>query len=266
MPLKTSLIQLVSHPDPQANISAIAGLLERAVHAGSDVAVLPENAFCYGASPESILDHQGRLYEQLAIWAKEHKLWLIGGSLPWMDPNFADKPSASCFVFSPRGEEVLHYRKCHLFDADVADAQGAYRESDHYSAGKTPGVFDTPWGKMGVGICYDLRFPEYFRLLSSAGARAVFLPSAFTYLTGQAHWEVLVRARAIENQVFLFAANQGGDHSSSRRTWGDTMAVDPWGQILARYPSGEGLITVEIDLEKQNEVRQKMPVLNHRRF
>lgn len=266
MTLKIAAIQLVSTVDINANLGQCEVLLDSASRSGAKLVVLPENALCYGAPLDSLRARQAELKGRMAALAKQHKIWLVAGSLPWFDPAFAEKPSASCFVFDSQGQEVLHYRKIHLFDADVNDATGSYRESDNYSAGTDPGIFDTPWGKFAVAICYDLRFPEYFRLLSEAGACGVFVPSAFTYVTGEAHWEVLLRARAIENQMYMFAANQGGEHTATRKTWGESMIISPWGRIVEKATLGEALVVAEINLDEVNDIRKKMPVLLHRKF
>lgn len=266
MILQAAALQLVSCADIDTNLAHCETLLATAAIDRARIVVLPENAFCYGCPMEVVATRQQEIKTRLGAWAKTYKLWLVGGSLPWLDTEFAAKPSASCFVFNPEGEEVLHYRKMHLFDADVADATGSYRESDSYSAGNSLGTFDTPWGKFGVAICYDLRFPECFRALAEAGVVAVFIPAAFTYVTGEAHWEILLRARAIENQMFMIAANQGGEHSNKRKTWGQSMIVDPWGRVLKEAALGEAIVSTELNFEELTDIRKKMPVLNHRKL
>lgn len=266
MTFKIAAIQLVSTADIDSNLDRCEQLLASASQSGANLAVLPENALCYGAPIDSVMERQVELKGRMANWARRYQICLVAGSLPWFDPDFADKPSASCFIFDDQGQEILHYRKIHLFDANVNDATGSYRESDNYSAGTDPGIFDTPWGKFGVAICYDLRFPEYFRLLSEAGVIGIFVPSAFTYVTGEAHWEVLLRARAIENQMFIFAANQGGKHSATRSTWGESMIISPWGRVIEKTGLGEALLVSEVNLLEVGELRNKMPVLKHRKM
>lgn len=266
MNLKVAALQLVSTADIDDNLQRCERLLGQAHSAGAEMVALPENALNYGAPLDLVASRQEEIKRNLAEWARHYRLWLVGGSLPWLDTDYASRPSASCFVFNSEGEEVLHYRKIHLFDADVTDATGSYRESDSYSAGSTPGMFDSPWGRFGVGICYDLRFPEYFRVLAQQDVQAILLPSAFTYVTGEAHWEILVRARAIENQVFMLAPNQGGQHSPKRKTWGQSMIVDPWGRILAQTHQGEHLVLADINFDELAGLRQQMPVLQHRKL
>lgn len=262
--MKVAAIQLVSVADIDANLARCEALLSRAADAGAELVVFPENAFTYGAPLTEVAKRQDEIREIAANWARQRQLWLVAGSLPWLDAGGAPNPSASTFVFDDQGREVLRYRKRHLFDADVKDATGAYRESDSYSAGDSIGVFSSPRGKFGVAICYDLRFPEYFRALVEKGVLGVFVPSAFTYVTGEAHWEILVRARAIENQIFVVAANQGGQHSAGRLTWGESMIVDPWGRVIQKCGLGEALLFADLDFEEQAEIRLKMPVLKHR--
>jgi len=266
MNLTVAAIQLVSTADIDHNIARCSALIGEAANQGAELIVLPENALVYGAPLATVAARQTELKALLADWAQKFGVWLVGGSLPWLDSSYANKPGASCFVFNSQGEEILHYRKCHLFDADVIDATGSYRESDSYSAGSEIGIFETPWGKFGVAICYDLRFPEYFRRLIERQVIGVCIPSAFTYVTGEAHWEVLVRARAIENQMFVIAANQGGEHSPLRKTWGESMIVNPWGRILKKTALDEALVKADINLDEVKDIRRKMPVLKHRKF
>ena len=265
--MKLAAVQMVSSNDIDQNLARATYLIEEAAKRKADIVLLPENFLCYGNKPDIFLERQHEIKTVLSEIARNEKIWLVSGTMPWNEATDSGfKPWSSCFVFDDNGNEVCRYDKIHLFDADVNDATGAYRESDTYSHGNNPGVFDTPWGKCGIAICYDLRFPEYFRVLTELGAKIIFVPSAFTYVTGEAHWEVLLRARAIENQVFVAAADQGGEHSPTRKTWGESMIVSPWGKIFAKTKDGEGLVLAYIDLNEIDAIRKKMPVLHHQKF
>ncbi len=172
----------------------------------------------------------------------------------------------ACLVFDPRGEMVARYDKMHLFDVQVDDRQAQYSESRSFEPGSRIVCVDAPVGRIGLSICYDLRFPELYRKLLEQGAEILTVPSAFTKVTGEAHWEVLLRARAIENQCFVLAANQGGVHNATRETWGHSMIVDPWGRVLARVESGEGVAVADIDLSALHALRSRMPIQSHRRL
>lgn len=269
-------VQMVSEPNLASNLKKAAALLADAAALGAECAVLPENFALFGqagSAAQGLRESQGQgeILAFLAEQARALNLWLIGGTIPlacnqqgrWADEQ---KSFASCCVFSPQGEQVSRYDKIHLFDAGVQDAVGSYRESAQFEPGSAAAWFDGPGGKWGLAVCYDLRFPEYFRLLSQAGCHFLAVPSAFVYTTGQAHWEVLLRARAIENQCFVIAANQGGHHSSSRRTWGHSMIINPWGDIVAVLPEGEGVISARLELADLTALRERMPVLSHRRI
>ncbi|MFO1368846.1 MAG: carbon-nitrogen hydrolase family protein [Marinagarivorans sp.] len=269
-------VQMVSEPNLANNLNKAAELLAEASALGAECAVLPENFALFGqagSAAQGLRESQGQgeILAFLAEQAKRLNLWLIGGTIPlacnqqglWAQEH---KSFASCCVFSPQGEQVSRYDKMHLFDAGVQDAVGSYRESAQFEPGSAAGWFEGPGGKWGLAVCYDLRFPEYFRLLSQAGCHFLAVPSAFVYTTGQAHWEVLLRARAIENQCFVVAANQGGHHCSRRRTWGHSMIVNPWGDVVAVLPEGEGVVTARLELGELQTLRERMPVLSHRRI
>jgi deaminated glutathione amidase len=269
-------VQMVSEQNLSNNLKKAAELLGQARLLGANCAVLPENFALFGqkgAADQGRLESRGagEVLPFLAEQARINNLWLVGGTIPlgcneqgqWAQNG---KSFASCCVFSPQGAMISRYDKIHLFDAGVQDAVGCYRESAQFDPGSTPGMFDGPGGKWGLGVCYDLRFPEYFRLLSQAGCDLMALPSAFVYTTGQVHWEVLLRARAIENQSFVVAANQGGHNGCNRRTWGHSMIINPWGDVLAVLPEGEGVVTARLQLAELQILRARMPVLEHRRF
>lgn len=275
--ITVAAIQMVSGSEIAPNLDLAGELIEKAASRGADLIVLPENFACYGradlasvAQAETGFD--GPISRFLGDIAKATLKWIVGGTMPCADGlngnrAGAGKAFAAQTVWSPQGQLVARYDKIHLFDADVEDGVGRYRESDRLEPGTKPVTVQTSLGALGLATCYDLRFPEYFRLLREQGAQLVTLPSAFTYATGRAHWEVLLRARAIENQVFMIGANQGGNHGAGRTTWGHSSVVSPWGDVLASaVGSGAQVVMAELDLAHLEQVRQRMPVLRHRRF
>lgn len=270
-------LQMVSGRDLAINLQRAEALISQAVEAGAELLVLPETFAVFGGGNqrqrgEAELSCDGPIRQFLSGQAAKHKVWLVGGTLPTTEANDAgrtpeqDKVFTSTYVYNADGQEVGRYDKVHLFDVDVADGQGQYRESDQFSAGDKPLLVETPWGKLGVGVCYDLRFPEFFRLLREQGADILAIPAAFTYQTGQAHWEVLLRSRAIENQCYVIGANQGGEHSAKRKTWGDSCVISPWGEKLNAQAQGEGVVTAELDFERLHKIRRDMPVQLHRKL
>ncbi|MBQ0763425.1 carbon-nitrogen hydrolase family protein [Marinobacter psychrophilus] len=275
-PALVAALQMVSGHQLQDNLNAAAALLQQAAEAGVKVAVLPEN-FAVLASDQMLPCGQQEAGSEsiirtfLAQQAKILKLWIVGGSLPLaLRPDGSvidDRVRASCLVFNDLGDEVARYDKIHLFDAQVDDAHGQYRESDTFEAGDQVVTVDTPAGRLGLAVCYDLRFPELFRALRDKGADWVCLPSAFTWKTGNAHWHALIRARAIENQLYVVAAGQGGHNSSQRRTYGHSLICDPWGSVLAEVnEDGPGMVTAALDKHWLDQLRQQMPVWSHRRL
>jgi deaminated glutathione amidase len=269
-------VQMVSEKSLANNLNKAADLLTEARLRGAQCAVLPENFALFGQAGSALQGlresrGEGEILSFLAEQARANELWVVGGTIPlgcnqlgiWAQEH---KSFASCCVFAPTGDLVSRYDKIHLFDAGVQDAVGSYQESAQFDPGSEPGVFDGPGGRWGLAVCYDLRFPEYFRLLSKADCHLLAVPSAFVYATGQVHWEVLLRARAIENQSFVVAANQGGHHGCNRRTWGHSMIINPWGDVLAVLPEGEGVVTARLDLSELTALRSRMPVLSHRKF
>jgi len=275
-PALVAALQMVSGRQLHDNLNAAAALLQQAAETGVKVAVLPEN-FAVLASDQMLPCGQQEAGSEsiirafLAQQAKTLKLWIVGGSLPLaLRPDgsvIADRVRASCLVFNDLGDEVARYDKIHLFDAQVDDAHGQYRESDTFEAGDQVVTVDTPAGRLGLAVCYDLRFPELFRALRDKGADWVCLPSAFTWKTGNAHWHALIRARAIENQLYVVAAGQGGHNSSQRRTYGHSLICDPWGSVLAEVnEDGPGIVTAALDKHWLDQLRQQMPVWSHRRL
>lgn len=267
-------IQMVSTVSLVDNLAAAGRLMRQAVGQGAGLLVLPENFAVFGdASPRAYLASQASghhsLHEWLAAQARELGTWIVGGSVPWLPDELRTQPItrlySSCGVYSPAGECVARYNKIHLFDVDVADAHGSYRESAEFLPGSATVVVDAPLGRLGLAICYDLRFPEMFRHLRDQGAEILCLPSAFTRVTGDAHWMPLLRARAIENQCYMIAANQGGRHSESRETHGHSAIISPWGEVLDVLPQGEGVAMAPMDRGFLAACRQRMPVQQHRR-
>jgi nitrilase len=263
-------IQMNSGPDVAGNLATAGRLLEEAAARGAVLAGLPENFSIMPRKETDKLavieaDGDGPIQEFLASTARRLKLWIIGGTIPVRSP-VAGRPAAACLVYDATGERRARYDKIHLFDIKVPDKDEQYRESATILPGREPVVVDTPAGRVGLGVCYDMRFPELFRQLSANGAQVLSLPSAFTVPTGRAHWETLLRARAIENLCFVLAPAQSGMHASGRETYGDTMIVDFWGGVLSRLPQGAGVVTAQLDRDKQTEVRQSFPALEHRVF
>ncbi|MFZ5722299.1 MAG: carbon-nitrogen hydrolase family protein [Pseudomonadota bacterium] len=271
--MKAAVVQMVSGRDPVLNLESAATLVAEAAQQGAQLIVLPENFAVYNpvdlpSLAEIAGDPQAPFQSFMSRLAKQHRIWLVGGSIPVRPARDDNDPRvfSSCLVYSPEGELVARYDKLHLFDVDITDAQGRYRESERFRYGDSVVVFDTPFARIGVAVCYDLRFPELFRALTERGAEIIVLPSAFTRLTGQAHWEILVRARAIENTCFLLAAGQGGRHDARRETFGHSMIVDPWGVVLAGLGEGEAVAVANLDTRTLSNVRERLPSIAHRRL
>lgn len=264
--------QMVSRSDWAENKASIARGLAQAASAGVKLLLLPENAAIFGAASQ--LAEAGQIQfitEWLSAQARQHELTLIAGTLPLKQrPDGVTVPEgrvrSATLVFGPDGALLGRYDKRHLFDVDVADAQGRYQESATFEPGDDIPLIETPVGRVGVLTCYDLRFPEQARHLRRLGADILVVPAAFTAVTGEAHWQVLLRARAIENQCLVVAAGQGGQHSEQRKTWGHSQVVNAWGEVLAeRHESGEGLVAALYDEGEQHALRRRMPVEQHRR-
>lgn len=268
-------IQMVSTTDIDDNLNQASLLLARAAEQGARVAVLPENFAVLDTANMPLhgsreLSADGPIRSFLAEQARKHGLWIVGGSLPIGarpdGTSLEDRVRASCVVVDDQGREVARYDKIHLFDAMVEDSQGQYRESDTFEPGDDLVTVETPAGRLGLSICYDLRFPEMFRQLREKDVDWVTLPSAFTWHTGDAHWHPLVRARAIENQVWVVAPGQGGQNSERRRTYGHSMIVDPWGRIMKELVEGAGVVVADLDPDQLKQIRTRMPVWEHRRL
>lgn len=268
---RAAAIQMVSGTDLQANLEQAASLLEKAAEAGASLAVLPENFALMGAGDAAKLavaeaPGAGPIQTFLSTQAARHRLWIVGGTIPLQQPSQVDRAYASCLVFDEQGRQAARFDKIHLFDVHIPGRDESYAESASTLAGDEVVVLDTPLGRLGLAVCYDLRFPELFRRMQDQAVEIIALPSAFTAATGRAHWEVLLRARAIENLCFVVAPNQGGKHAGGRETWGDSLIVDPWGQVLDRLAQGPGVVIGEIDLERQRQTRARFPALQHRRL
>ena len=266
--MKAAALQMTSGPDVQANLAEARLLLEEAHAADARLAVLPENFAFMGihdadklAVGESL--GGGPIQDFLAATAQRLGLWVIAGTIPLRVAGDA-RVAAASLVYNAQGERVARYDKIHLFDVELPERAESYRESANMAPGKTPALIDTPIGRVGLAVCYDVRFPELFRNLSAQGAEVFVLPSAFTAPTGRAHWETLLRARAIENLCHLIAPAQSGFHANGRETYGDSMIVDYWGRILGRLPRGRGCVSADIDLVRQAQVRKSFPALLHR--
>ncbi len=251
--------------DKAANLKIAGELIREAAGRGARVVALPELFFWGGrqeqdgAAAESI---PGPTTEALAALARELGIYLVGGSILERVEG-RDKVFNTCIVFDPDGRLIATYRKLHLFDVDIEGGVSA-RESQYRAAGSEPVVVGCDAAALGLAICYDLRFPELFRKLADGGATVVCIPSAFTFATGSVHWETLLRARAIENQVYVIAPNQHGRAVSGVLSYGNSMIVDPWGTVLARGGAGDGIIMAEVDLDYLDRVRREIPCLNHR--
>ena len=261
---RIAAVQMVSGPDIAQNLRDADRLVAEAAARGAQLVALPEYfPLISGDDMDKVRarekDGAGPLQDFLRETALRHKVWLVGGSIP-LEATVPDKVRNSCLVFDAAGRLVARYDKIHLF--------GFRRGTEHYNESQTiePGdavvAFDSPVGRVGVSICYDLRFPELYRAMGPVDLLVV--PAAFTHTTGQAHWELLLRARAVENLCYVLAAAQGGTHPSSRQTWGDSMAVDPWGGVLDRLAKGPGVVTAEMDTARIADLRASLPALQHR--
>jgi predicted amidohydrolase len=269
-----SAIQMVSESDPDSNLLRLKKLLTELSPDENQLVLLPENVLsfadkaCYLSLAEEL--GNGIYQQQLAALAKQYRCYLVCGSFP-VKSTEKGKVFTTSLVFSPQGELICHYHKLHLFDAQVSDKRGAYRESDSFTPGHNMALFD--WSlapdtvvKAGLAICYDLRFPALFQVLRARGADIILVSAAFTKVTGEAHWQPLLQARAIENQCYIVAANQGGVNSDGRETFGHSMIISPWGEVLTQLQYGEGVIAAGFNKSLLEEVRQAMPVIQHNRF
>jgi deaminated glutathione amidase len=268
--MKVAAIQMTSGPDVAANLEQARGLLAEAAERGARLAALPENFSFMGlrdADKRAVAepDGSGPTQDFIAATARQLRLWIVGGTVPLLAGGDG-RVAAACLVYDSDGERVARYDKIHLFDVDLPGRAETYRESAHVAPGSRAAVLDTPVGRLGLSVCYDVRFPELYRHLSAAGAQLLAVPSAFTSPTGRAHWETLLRARAIENLCYVVAPAQSGFHPGGRETYGDSMIVDYWGRIMQRVPRGRGCALAQVDLTAQAGVRESFPALVHRAF
>ncbi|MFV1992384.1 MAG: carbon-nitrogen hydrolase family protein [Acidiferrobacterales bacterium] len=266
---KVAGIQMASGPNVAANLTEAARLIAKSVEAGAALVVLPENFAIMPLKDEDRLavaenEGKGAIQSFLSSQAREHGIWLVGGTIPFISaqPNLV---RAVSLVFDNKGQQVGRYDKIHLFDVALENGE-KYSESSYFEPGNEVTVIETPLGKLGMAVCYDLRFPELFRKLLDLDAEFVVVPSAFTEMTGLAHWEVLVRARAIENQTYVIAPGQGGYHVNGRETHGDSMIVNPWGIVLDRLERGSGFVIADLDKKKLATIRSSLPSIQHRRL
>jgi nitrilase len=262
--IKIAAIQMASGPYVAANLSEAERLIEVAANQGAKLVALPEYFAQMGFKETDKVaareeEGKGPIQQFLKSMAKKHNIWLIGGSVPLVS-NFPNKVRNSCLVYDDQGQQVARYDKIHLFGLNLGNEQ--YHEEKTIESGDVIKVVDTPFGKIGLSICYDLRFPELYRAMKDVNI--IVVPSAFTDTTGKAHWETLVRARAIENLSYVMAPAQGGYHLSGRETHGNSMIVDPWGVVLDRLPRGSGVVIAAMNPKYQASLRASLPALKHR--
>jgi len=266
--MKIAALQTVSTPDVARNLETAARLIAQAAGDGAQLVALPEYFCLMGLTDTDKLTHaevpgDGPIQRFLESQAKEHGLWIIGGTLP-LRGDERDHARNACCVYAPDGRLAARYDKIHLFNYD--NGRERYDEARVLAAGDTPTAVQAAGLRVGLSICYDLRFPELYRQLMDPPCDLISVPAAFTYTTGRAHWELLLRARAVENQCYVIAAAQGGQHENGRRTWGHSMIVDPWGEVLAVRAEGEGVVLADIDAARLVAVRTQLPALAHRKL
>jgi nitrilase len=268
---KVAAIQMTSGHVVHDNLAAAAGLLREAKESGADIACLPENFSFIGLKDADKLavaeaDGEGPIQDFLRTTARALKMWILAGTTV-IRGDSATRVANTSLLIDADGKRVARYDKIHLFDVCIPGRDDEkYLESTHVMPGGRAVVADTPVGRLGMSVCYDMRFPELYRELVAHGAEWLAMPAAFTVPTGRAHWETLLRARAIENLCYVVAPAQSGTHTSGRETYGDTLIIDYWGQVLSRLPKGNGVITAEFDLQKQAETRARFPALDNRRL
>ncbi|MFM8901431.1 MAG: carbon-nitrogen hydrolase family protein [Burkholderiales bacterium] len=277
--MRIAAVQMISGPEVDANLNRAAALIQDAAHQGASLVALPEY-FCFMGAQDrdklaiaepavavGVVPRQSTpLQQHLSQCAQANKVWVLGGTVPIAVGDGEHVYNAS-IVFNPQGQVAARYDKMHLFCFD--NGRERYDEGQVLKAGQTPVACDMAiqgenW-RMGLSVCYDLRFPELYRRLMKPPCDILAVPAAFTYTTGQAHWELLLRARAVENQCYVIAPAQGGRHQNGRRTWGHSMVIDPWGEVLAVLPEGEGVVVAEVKAERLAQVREQLPALTHRR-
>ncbi len=266
---RIALVQLVSSQSVERNLPRVASLVKEAAEEGAEAVFLPENFAALAHSDPRIIGEaessaSGPVRRFISALAEEHGCWIFAGTLPVAvtpsgQPVGDGRVRAASLVFDAGGVEIARYDKMHMFDVDVADNQRSYRESDTFEPGTSVVSLESPLGKVGLSVCYDIRFPELYRQLFLDDVDLIAVPSAFTTTTGQAHFRLLMRARAVENCCFTVAACQGGSHDSGRQTFGHSMVCDPWGEVVGELQQGEGLLVVDIDKALQEKLREEMP-------
>lgn len=266
---RVAAIQLTSNHILSENLEKVSYWVEEAAKAKASLVVLPENVAIMGKAESDKLKiaekyGNGPIQELFGKLSNKYKIWLLGGTIPILS-NMDQKVTASALLFNPKGECVARYDKIHLFDVIVEPGKEIHQESKTIAPGHDIVSVATSIGNLGLSVCYDLRFPELYRKLFNLGSEVFLIPSAFTAITGRAHWEVLLRARAIENFSYVVAAAQTGTHSNGRQTYGHSMIIDPWGKILDIIPAGEGMVLADIDLEYLKDIRTRIPVFMHQR-
>jgi predicted amidohydrolase len=266
--MKVAAVQMVSTPDVARNLQAAARLIAQVADAGARLALLPEYFCLMGRRDSDKFDiaeapGDGPIQRFLSEQARQHQLWLLGGTLPLRESGAALLRN-SCLVFAPDGQLAARYDKMHLFAFD--NGRERYDEGRVLQPGTELVALQADALRVGLSVCYDLRFPELYRALMQPPCDLITVPSAFTFTTGQAHWELLLRARAVENQCYVLAAAQGGSHENGRRTWGHSLLIDPWGEVLALRAEDEGVVLGELDTERLAHVRMQLPALTHRRL
>ncbi len=277
-------VQMTSNNKVSENLAAVVKWVSQAAILGAQVVVLPENVALMGKNESdkfAIAEEpfKGPIQDKLREIAVQNNVWIVAGTIPIKISELGitksgnpesgiseQKVASTSWVYNNKGETIARYDKIHLFDVKVRPGQEEYQESKTVFPGNKIVCVDSPVGKLGLSICYDLRFPELYRKLLDEGAEILLVPSAFTQITGEAHWEVLLRARAIENVCYIVAAAQVGTHPSGRKTFGHSMIVDPWGTVIAEDKDGEGLIMTDIDLEYLKKTRERLPIVLHRRI
>lgn len=266
--MRIAAIQMTSTPDKSHNLGEAYRLFHEALDRGAELVAFPENfALLTDDKAQLVAEAEtlkGPTVETLQEWAAENDVWILGGSVQ-LKTRKPGRLTNTSLLISNDGDIAARYDKIHLFDVKLS-ADREYRESEVIDAGRAPVAAETPWGIVGLSVCYDLRFPELYRSMSKAGAQVIFAPSAFTALTGKAHWDVLTRARAIENQAFLVAPAQTGSPHPGRQTHGYTRVVDPWGRVIAERNAGPGVVLAQLDFNELKRVRTELPALEHRRL
>jgi len=267
--MRVAAIQMTSTPDKRANLAEAHRLLIDALNRDAELVAFPENFSILTDDGAQYLKEaetlRGMTVETLQEWAAEYDIWIMGGSIPLKSKTHPKKVTNTSLLISPEGAIKARYDKIHLFDVQLSGDR-TYKESKQVTPGNKPVVAKTPFGKVGLSVCYDLRFPELYRELSEQGADMIFIPSAFTAFTGKAHWDVLTRARAIENQAYIIAPAQTGSPYPGRVTHGHTRIIDPWGRVIAERFAGPGMIWADINYNEMKRIRTELPALKHRKL